>query len=471
MHSDAGQGWDGLGHLKGNSKLEMQSRPITMYLWIIAAIAVVLFILNFIGVFKSASTSNTCVAAQSYVCGSPELNTAGNLSVAVAQTTSSTITVTGVSCTNSTSPGPVNIVQLTSPITMGGNNQYPLTFECLNAAGAIGSSFSGQLWIQYSTQSGNGFIGRVGIFSAVVSTTRTLIVAPPVKPACPWTITNSIVVGLYPHSLALSGNGILYSANLGSGTVSVINTTKNTTVDTINGFASPDFIALGAGYAYVADSNSSSVSIINTMNNKVVNSIMVGDFPWAIALDGMGHAYVTNWYGSTVSVINTTTNTVTKIIATRSFPTGVAIENGLVYVTNLESGSVSVIPVSTNKVANVIGGFYSPYGIAFAQGGRYGYVTEWGNNTVAEISQSNNTIVGMITGLNNPYAIAFSGGRFAYVTNPVANTVSVINMTSDRVVHTITGFDYPYSIVVGKGYAYVSNAENSTISVVPLGIC
>jgi len=210
--------------------------------------------------------------------------------------------------------------------------------------------------------SGSGTTVRV-----VNLTTNTIVGAP-------------IMVGLAPASLAITPDGkfvyvINYvDGNTGTGTISVIQTSNNTVIDTITGFSGPFAIAItpNGQYAYVTNFGSNNfepigttVSVINLKINAVIATINVGIQPSGIAITPNGlFAYVTNYntlYANgapaftgltagqgTVNIINIATNTVIPpIIAVGQSPDAIAIaSNGnYAYVSNYTSNSVSVLNI------------------------------------------------------------------------------------------------------------------------------
>src|SRR5712671_3141612 len=71
--------------------------------------------------------------------------------------------------------------------------------------------------------------------------------------------------------------------------------------------------------AYITNMGSNSVSVINTATNTVIATIPVGNLPFAVAVSPDGRkVYVTddtsNLHSDTMSVIDTATNTVTATI-------------------------------------------------------------------------------------------------------------------------------------------------------------
>ena len=107
-------------------------------------------------------------------------------------------------------------------------------------------------------------------------------------------------------------NNNIYVANLNSNTVSVIDTTTNTVIDTIDVGVSPDAMDLNpsSGNLYTADYNSNTVSVIDTTTNTVIDTIPVGNNPDAIEFNpSNNNMYVANHRSNTITVIGADTST------------------------------------------------------------------------------------------------------------------------------------------------------------------
>jgi YVTN family beta-propeller protein len=112
-----------------------------------------------------------------------------------------------------------------------------------------------------------------GIGSAVVvgaAAALALIFAPqdllerteePLPPAITPEVARAIPVGSEPSGLAF-GNGQLWVANTGDGTVSVVDPVTNSVIDTIDVGGHPDDVAVGHGAAWVSDSGGGTVTKI-----------------------------------------------------------------------------------------------------------------------------------------------------------------------------------------------------------------
>ncbi len=193
-------------------------------------------------------------------------------------------------------------------------------------------------------------------------------------------VGSPITVGLAPAAIALSPKGdFVYTINYVNGnpemgTMSVIQTSTNTVVNTISGFSGPFGIAItpNGRYAYVTNFGSNNfapfgttVSVVDLMNNVIVDTINVGIQPAGIAISPDGRfVYVTNYNtlyaGSnftnltagqgTVSIIDTSTNQVIPpTIAVDQSPANIALSpNGdFAFVTNYTSNVVDVIALQT----------------------------------------------------------------------------------------------------------------------------
>jgi YVTN family beta-propeller protein len=103
---------------------------------------------------------------------------------------------------------------------------------------------------------------------------------------------------------------------------------------------------------YSANQGSGTVSVIDGATNTVTATVTVGSEPVGVAVDETTDTiYATNYGSNTVSVIDGATNTVTATVAVGSDPYWVAVDEttDTIYANNFGSGTVSVIiPSSVN---------------------------------------------------------------------------------------------------------------------------
>jgi hypothetical protein len=176
-------------YLKAQSAMEY----LMTYGWAILIIAVVLGALFSLGIFGANTASTACIAGPGYLCTSLVLNAAGNLSFTFGQSTGSTIYNIGMGCaavttsTGQPSVASVNQNAIVYLSTAGAATIYPaansavapfngflsmpsgqtLTISGLKCYGtnlapfgtvatapAIGTPYSGALWVNYTAASG-----------------------------------------------------------------------------------------------------------------------------------------------------------------------------------------------------------------------------------------------------------------------------------------------------------------------------
>ncbi|MDH3875349.1 MAG: beta-propeller fold lactonase family protein, partial [Desulfobacteraceae bacterium] len=315
-----------------------------------------------------------------------------------------------------------------------------------------------------------------------------------------------------------------YVSNFMEGTVSVIQTSDHTVIDTITVGDNPDTawpdgcpfgisMTSDGALAYVSDYCNNAVSVIQTSTHNEIATIDVGFLPFGISLTPDGaYAYVNNSGDDSVSVIWTEDNKVidtdlskdgTDPITVGEKPTEISMtpDGAYAYVSNFDSGTVSIIQTSNNTVINTITVGDNPdteeldgcpFGISMTPDGEYAYVSDYCNNAVWVIRTSDRTVIDTdpstveidpITVGNEPAGISMTpDGKYVYVINSgddVADdvtgdstgdgTVSVIRTCDNTLVDTIQVGKQPYGgIAVSPDgmFVYVGNFEDGTVSVI-----
>lgn len=283
------------------------------------------------------------------------------------------------------------------------------------------------------------------------------------------TVITTVEVGGNPKGIAVSPNGkFVYVANYGDGTVSIIDTSDNYSVTSVDlgsdVGAAPYGIAVNATgtRVYVTNSAADYVSVIDTSNKQVENKVTVGASPYSIAFNSaLAKVYVTNIGSDSVSIIDTTNSSSVASVDVGSSPFGIAVNRAgtKVYVTNSADGTVSIIDTSDNTVLDTIDVGLSAYGIAInsAGGKEYLYVVDNVENAVLVIDTDTNSIVGTsITVGTNPISFGMFVGKDTVApeivsTSPVKNASgvfldAVITVTFSEPVDTTTVTSSTFSV-------------------------
>ena len=444
------------------------------YGWSILIISIALVSLYYLGIFNTSSGFPTgCIPIQGFLCNNLILSTGGMLTLGIGNAAGEQMNLNGIACSNSTTE-PTYFQPISLNLQEG--QSTTIKFQCAPTQLNVGNFYGGKIWLSYTNQYGQEQIINYATFSAKVVT---------IGPS-EFQVINTINVGSNPYAVAFNPSGTLaYVVNAGSNTLSIINPITNTTINTIttpfysNGGSF--FMALNplGTIIYVTNyENPSSgyarntVSVINPSTNTTINSITVGYAPLGVEFNPSGTlAYVVNQDSGTISVINPSTNTIINTITVGTYPYSITFNPSgtLAYVTIGNSDIVSVINPLTNTVVNTITVGSAPVSAVFNPSGTLAYVSNEGSNTVSVINPSTNTVINTITVGTNPYSVALNPyGTMAYVANAGSNTLSVINTMTNTVVNTITVGYFPVYVTLNPSgtLVYVANNGDNTISVI-----
>jgi YVTN family beta-propeller protein len=288
----------------------------------------------------------------------------------------------------------------------------------------------------------------------------------------PYSIAN-IAVGRNPESAAVNpATKMIYVANNGDNTVSVINGTTNNVTGFITVGRGPYSLAVNpaTNMIYVADDLDNAVSVINGTTNKLLGFINVGRNPESVAINpATNMIYVANNGNKTVSIIDGLTNYVIGNIAVGRNPAGLAVNPAtkMIYVANNGDNTVSVINGTTNNVTGIIPVGRYPYSLAVNPATNMIYVANYGDNTVSVINGLTNYVIGNIAVGRNPAGLSVNPAtNMIYVANFGDDTVSAINGITKKVVGIVQVGHSPIFLFVNpdSNRLYVANNIDNTIS-------
>ncbi|MDE1804548.1 MAG: hypothetical protein KGH59_02070 [Candidatus Micrarchaeota archaeon] len=178
------------------AKLQSAMEYLMTYGWAILIIAVVLGALYQLGIFSGSGigSSNSCLTTAGFTCQTPVLNSTGWLGIKFGQIGTGSITITATGCTaNTISPA---VTQNTYIILSSGQTSA-IPFSCPLSSNAIGTTFSGYLWLVYNTQSATGLIDKIAVVNTKVTTTRNV---------------TAILGGVAPSKFSATGGTVTFSA-------------------------------------------------------------------------------------------------------------------------------------------------------------------------------------------------------------------------------------------------------------------
>jgi YVTN family beta-propeller protein len=200
-----------------------------------------------------------------------------------------------------------------------------------------------------SVWAAHGILGSVSRIDPTVS-----LISATIADAAPRSNAGSIAIG----------EGAVWFAS-GIGTLTKIDSARNTISG--NGIVgvSPAAIAVGEGSVWIANAGDNTVSRVNPRTVGVVRTISVGRRPGGIAVGG-GAVWVTDQADGLVTRIDAASNSVTTIEVGEG-PAGIAFGEEAVWVANGGDGTVSRIDAETYEVETIEVG-NRPSGIAVGNG-------------------------------------------------------------------------------------------------------
>jgi len=143
-------------------KAQSAMEYLMTYGWAILIIAVVLGALFSLGVFSGSSLLGTsCIATPGFLCQNPLLSTSGTLTATIGQENGYTaynayFYISPQTASVNSAGFPTPAYQCTSPAGASLSSGQTVTISCPTGLSSptIGTSFSGYIWLNYSSTSG-----------------------------------------------------------------------------------------------------------------------------------------------------------------------------------------------------------------------------------------------------------------------------------------------------------------------------
>jgi YVTN family beta-propeller protein len=177
--------------------------------------------------------------------------------------------------------------------------------------------------------------------------------------------STTVAVGTNPQQIAVNPvTNRIYVSNLGDNTVSVIDGSTNTVVDTISVGTVPEQIAVNAttNMIYVANVDSGNISVIDGSTDIVVATMPSAATVFVAVNPVTNMIYADNQLAQTVSVFDGSTNTLVATVAipgSGTIPEGMVVNPAtcIIYLTvdsDQDNKNVTIISGVTNTIINTI---------------------------------------------------------------------------------------------------------------------
>jgi hypothetical protein len=240
------------------------------------------------------------------------------------------------------------------------------------------------------------------------------------------TIINTIIVGNEPTGIFSNGT-YCFVANLSSSSITQINITDLTTIN-ISLLFTPVAICVDSNYIWVSHLNDPLVTRILISDTSQKDDVTVGDTPVFIAVDA-DFCWVANYDSNTVSHIDLTNITSVDTIIVGSNPISLSSDNNSCWVAN--SGSANVTRILASDISQITTINVGPSPSSICSDSLYCWVANQGNDTVSRILITDTNIVTVLTAID----YGFDGVSALITNNNIENITAlylwVCNTTSN----------------------------------------
>lgn len=191
------------------------------------------------------------------------------------------------------------------------------------------------------------------------------------------------------------------------------------------------------------------VLVLDAVSLETKVSIEGGDMPAEVTFSKNGkYAFAANGMGNSVTVIDVASKSVVKTISVGADPVGAwPGSDGIMYVDNESGKSISAIDAATLEIVRTYNLGFMPGMAATSPAGEL-WVTDADNGKVIFFTAGDTTRIGDLTTGAGAHAITFNtDGKTAYISNQGTGTVTVIDVASRRVTKNIEVGSKPNGMV------------------------
>jgi len=254
------------------------------------------------------------------------------------------------------------------------------------------------------------------------------------------------------------GDGSVWVADPGGGTVSRVDPGSGAEVDRILVGGGPGSITSGAGAIWVASTVGATLTRIDPATEAVTQTIpLPGANPGAIAY-GAGGLWVADSAAHELFEVDPATGSLHRTLPLDLQPSALAAADGALWVAGYDSGTIERIDPASGRTTGRVHVGNGPVALA-AQAGSL-WVANSLDATVSRVDPAALAVTVTIPVGSGPAALAAGSGS-VWVADRYAGTVSRIDPRHNRAVVSLTVGGAPTSLVDGRGRLWVAVAAGS----------
>ena len=263
-------------------------------------------------------------------------------------------------------------------------------------------------------------------------------------------LTSQYATGRAPSAVT-AGNGSVWVANAGDGTVTRINRKRGKAV-TIRIGGAPAAVAFAAGSLWVADSDSRDIVQVDPRTDRPVRRIEVGNAPRALAV-AAGSLWIASGVDGQLTRVDLARGRVTGSVAVGVNPSALVAGAGALWVASEEAGTVTRVEPRTAGIVRAIGVGNGPSALASGEGAIW--VINRHDGTMSRIDPTTNSVSGLVDVGSDPTAVAAGEGR-VWVAGGEDGTVARVDPSGPRVIEKLRTGSSPAAITVADGSVWAA---------------
>lgn len=316
------------------------------------------------------------------------------------------------------------------------------------------------------------------VFTSILITLLFLVLGcnstskPEIKDIEAQSIHPTISVGKGPDALFLTPDKqFLYVANVEDTTISIINTTTNKVVKTINGVRNPwGFVRLGTSNQVAVSAYDKQLVIIDFTAHQIIKEQIFDKHLGGISANKEGSLlFVISIDDNQVLQLDRTTLEVLNTFPTGKAPDGIGIskDGSTLFVTNTADGTISVIDVSTGEQRLIQTGG-KPELVHPNHDHSLLFISNFFGNKIHVVDTEKGEIIHEIRGVKSPEeAVPSADEKRLYVVSFDNSEVYVYNAATYEKLNEVyrTGTK-PIGVMPIENKLYVSNYGDNTVSVI-----
>jgi YVTN family beta-propeller protein len=220
---------------------------------------------------------------------------------------------------------------------------------------------------------------------------------------------------------------------------------------------------------YIANHGSGTVSVIDEKTNRVAATIPVDSLPYSIAVDQLtNQIFVSSVYSNSLKIIDGASGSVRTMKAISADAMSLNAEAGRLYLLGYESAELTVFNAADQALSKLPMGQMHLWAIGRNPATSTFYVTRIGSADVLAYNEKLHTSSIIKTG-NYPCAIAINTkANRIYVVNYADQSLTVIDGKDNHVLATLSVGNHPQAVAVDEAAdkAYVVNVLDDSVTII-----